>query len=72
MFEVVAADVFGSGFLFVRGGDLGLVFVEANWQFQQDGLLVAESTLVTKLEPDLEVGGNGELTGKKAKKPKKG
>jgi lipopolysaccharide transport system ATP-binding protein len=72
MFEVVAADVFGSGFLFVRGGDLGVVFVEANWQFQQNGLLVAESTTVSNLEPDLKVGENGEIApGKKPKKPKR-
>lgn len=71
MFEVVAADVFGSGFLFVRGGDLGVVFVEANWTFHQNGLVVAESTLVTNLEPDLTVGENGEIAKPVGKKPPK-
>lgn len=44
MFEILPTDVFGSGFLFTRNPDLGMVFVEANWRVQQNGLVVAEST----------------------------
>jgi hypothetical protein len=67
MFEVLPADVFGSGFQFVRGGELGVVFVEASWRMQQNGLLVAESTEVTKFDEPSPTGDESPAPKKKKK-----
>ena len=68
--------MFGSGFQFKGGRELGIVYVEAAWQVQQNGTVVAEtaaqigqgarSALGAKKTKSSEKAG-----GKAKKKPKK-
>jgi lipopolysaccharide transport system ATP-binding protein len=47
IFEIVPADVFGSGYQFSSARELGVVFVEADWQIQKNGTVIAETAEVT-------------------------
>jgi lipopolysaccharide transport system ATP-binding protein len=52
-FEIVPADVFGSGFQFTSARDLGVVFVEAGWQVQQNGTVIAQTAERVAIHPEV-------------------